>query len=131
MRKTIVMMLLAVLCSCATAKWVYLGKDFTSTTYFDSDSIGKTGNMMEMRNLIDFNTAQIDPADPRKRYLSQKAHHEFDCKEERARILDFSWHFENMGKGEVGFSGSSPGKWEPLRHGSVVEALWKVACSKQ
>ena len=65
-----------------------------------------------------------------KSYLSEKSQSEFDCKEEKVRILAFTWFDGRMGRGKVVVSDSDLGKWSPIEPGSIGEALWKIACGK-
>ena len=64
-------------------------------------------------------------------YLSSKTQWEFDCKEEKLRILALTWFSGQMGSGKVVFSGSETGKGEPIQPGSIAESLWKIACGKK
>ena len=128
MRKAILMMLLAVVSSSAAAGWVVVGVHDTSTLYADPASIRGPGNRVKMWALLDFKTTQQDSTNPRNGYLSEIAQFEYNCKEQRARKLYYSWHSRHMGRGKVVSSDSDPSKWEPALPGSRSEILREFAC---
>lgn len=130
MLKAIVMMLLAVVSSsAAAAAWVKVSSDGNGTTYVDSPTIHRAGNRVKMWSLADFKATQVLPTG--KQYLSTKTRIEYDCKEERVRLLAVFAHSRNMAKGETVYIASHPGKWGPLAPGTKNENLWKLACGKQ
>jgi hypothetical protein len=130
MHKAFLMMLLAVVSSSALAEWVVVGVHDTSTLYADRASIHGAGNRVKMWALLDFKTAQQDSANPRNGYLSEIARFEYNCKEQRARTLYYSWHSRHMGRGKVVSSDSDPSKWEPVLPGSEDEILREFACGR-
>jgi hypothetical protein len=128
MREAILMLLLAIASSSAVADWVEVSHDETSVTYADPATIGRAGDVVKMWTLLDFKAPQARPyATP---YISQKTLHEYDCKEQRARIVQFLRYSENMGGGEVVPTDSAPEEWKPVVTGSIVEKLRGVACKK-
>ena len=128
-RKAILMMLLAVVSSSAAAGWVAVGGNDLSSTYVDPATILKVGDKVKMWHLVDFNAVQVKPTG--KRYMSEKLQYEYDCKEERARMLNFLSHSGNMGGGVMVEGDWHPRKWEPLPSGGVVDYLRKFACGKR
>lgn len=54
MRKTILMLLLAVVSSSAEAGWIAVGDGENMTTYADPTTIRKTGDRVKMWALLDF-----------------------------------------------------------------------------
>jgi hypothetical protein len=129
MRKAILMLLLAVVSSSAAGAWVNVGGNEIYTAYADPVTIRKSGTVVKMRNLADFKTVQA--SDKCKLFMSQKMQSEYDCKEKRTRLLDFTWHSGNMGRGEIVLSGSGPSQWEPVAPLSGNAILWKFACGKR
>ena len=130
MKKKIgVILLLAVVSSSAAAGWVNVGGNEIYTAYADPATIRKSGNMVKMRNLADFKTVQA--SDKGKPFMSQKMQSEYNCKEKRTRLLDFTWHSGNMGRGEIVLSGSGPSEWEQVTSLSGNAILWKLACGKR
>ena len=130
MPKAILMMLLAVVSSSASAGWVVVGVHDTSTLYADPATIRGAGNRVKMWALLDFKTTQQDSTNPRNGYLSEIAQFEYNCKEQRARRLYYSWHSRHMGRGKVVSSDSDPSKWEPVLPGSGNEILREFACGR-
>ena len=128
MRKAVVMMLLAGVSGSAAAGWIAVGSSEPSTLYADLTTIRKAGDVVKMSDLLNFKTAQVTQW---YRYLSSLTTSEYDCKNERARMLYFSWHSEQMGGGQIVHMDLDPGEWEPIPPRSGVETLWKIACGKR
>ena len=129
MRKTIFMMLLAVVSSSAVAEWVNVGESRaqTATIYVDPATIHKDGNKVEMWILFDLKKAEVSFGSP---YMSRKRQAEFDCMMGQVRSLSVSFHSDNMGEGNVVNNESDSGDWLPALPGSVVEKVWRIACGK-
>jgi hypothetical protein len=81
-----------------------------------------------MWDLKDYKTVQNYSGDS---YLSDKGQMEYDCKEEKVRMLAISALSGQMGKGKAVYNNSDTSKWSPISPGSVGEALWKIACGKK
>ena len=126
--KRILIVILLVISGNSYAEWTQFGGSDEFTQYIDKETIRRNGNFVKMWDLKDFKTAQNYSSDS---YLSDKAQWEYDCKEERGRILAFSWFSGQMGNGKVVYLKSDTGKWSPIQPDSVGEALWKVACGKK
>jgi hypothetical protein len=130
MTRLILLTLLILLCNGpAYAEWVAVsGSDESGEIgYVDPATIRRKGDMVKMWELKDFKTVRTAGATA---YLSIKTQAEFDCAEERMRMLAFSVFADNMGSGKVVWSNSDEGKWKPVEPGSVGEGLWKIACGK-
>ena len=125
MRKLVVVLLL--LSTPAWAEWTLVGDSDLSDVYADLATIRKRGNKVKMWSLYDLKTARPFAGIP---YLSSKDQDEYDCDGERTRFLSFSVHSGNMGGGSTIYFDADPGKWTALPAGSVVEALWKIACNQ-
>jgi surface-adhesin protein E len=111
------------------AEWVPVGETQSDiTVYADPDTIRRKGDLVQMWQLSDFTTVQTVGGDS---YLSSKALNEYDCAEERTRVLAFTWLSDNMGSGHVVYSNSNERNWESVAPHSINEALWEVACSKK
>ena len=124
--------------SSAMAEWVEIGTTDKSTTdksttdkstiYADPATIRKSANKVKMWSLYDFDSIHVVAG---YEYLSSESQSEYDCKEEQSRLLYFSWHSENMGRGDVVYTETKPGvDWSPVAPRSVIETLWKFACGK-
>jgi Surface-adhesin protein E len=129
MHKTILMiLLLAVVSSNAVAEWVAIGTGDGSILYANPNTFRKSGNIIKMWTLTDYNSAREIAGE---KFLSEKSQEAYDCKEEQAKMLYFSWHSENMGKGNVVFTANKPQRdWTPVAPDSIGEVSWKFACGK-
>ena len=80
MRKFIVLMLLAMVSTGATADWVKIGSLSSLGGYdvhVDPATISKVGNLVRMWDIMDFKTLQVAGS---SRYLSIKRQLEYGCK---------------------------------------------------
>ena len=125
---TIAMVLLAVVSGNAAAEWVPAGRNTLFTAYYDPATIRNVGNTVGMLHLYDFNNPKQNAIG--ETYYSSLEQDEFDCKEQRVRILGFSWHSEHMGKGAVVNIEADVDRWLPVPPKSIYAALWKVACEQ-
>jgi hypothetical protein len=114
---------------------VYAGWELTSgddetglTVYVDPDTIRRKGNLVKMWQLYDYKTIQTVAGDS---LLSIKRYNEYDCTEERTRMLAYTWFSGNMGSGKVVYSTPDEQQWEPVIPRSINRTLWNVACSKK
>jgi hypothetical protein len=129
MRKIILILALVSLSNSTLAEWTKLGltgDDFIS--YVDTATIRGNGSLKKIWALSDYKTAQNLDND---KYLSIRSQEEFDCKEEKKRILVATMFSSNMGKGNVIYNFDPlllPSRWQPIAPETVGELYWKVAC---
>ena len=113
------------------AEWVAVEKNNElagiMTVYVDPDTIRRKGNLVTMWQLYDYKAIQTVAGDS---LLSIKRYNEYDCAEERTRMLAYTWFSGNMGSGHVVYSTPDEQQWEPVVQGSINRALWRVACRK-
>ena len=129
MRKTILLMLLAIVSGSAMAEWIQVSETDTNTVYADPATIHMAARTVKMWSLYDFKAVQsIDGLKP---YLSSKQQYEYDCKEMKSRRRASSQHSKNMGGGKVVYSDTYTSKWKPVPPDSGLEILWKFACLKK
>jgi hypothetical protein len=114
----------------AYAEWVAVGgnEEAGVTVYIDPGTIHRKGNLVKVWHLNDFKTVQFAKGNS---YLSIQAQHQYNCKENRERILALTKFSGNMGSGKVVYKDSNEGKWRPVAPGSATHDLGKLACSKQ
>ena len=130
MRKFILMILLTIVSSSAMAEWAAVAEGGeTLTAYVDFATIRKVGDSVKMWST--FNYKLVNIAADGKPYRSAKLQFEFECKEEQSRTLFFSFHSGNMGKGNVVYVEDKPQNFAPVPPDTIMETLWKVACSKR
>jgi hypothetical protein len=116
------------------AEWVAVEKDYLSsglqTMYVDQDSIRREGNLVTMRQLIDFKWMQGSARGP-TRFLSTETHKQFNCAEKRLRLLAFTEFSHRMATGIRADGYVDTGRWIPVEPDSINQALWEVACGKE
>ena len=107
MKKLLLTLMLAIVSSSAMAEWVEIGTsdNYETIIYADPTTIRKSGNKVNMWVLHDFNSVEENTG---VKFLSQKTQVGYDCMEEQEKIFYYSWHSENMGRGDVVYSKISP-----------------------
>jgi hypothetical protein len=98
------------------------------TVYVDTESIQRNGDIVTLWALFDYMTIQSIVGGP---WLSSKTRREYDCVEERGRLVGYMTFTGNMGSGEAVYSNSSQGAWEPMACDNIDRKLWEVACSRK
>ena len=123
MRKTILMLMLAAMSTGAMAEWVKHIEIGQAVMYHDPATIRKDGNLRKVWEVQDLKQ-RTDGA------MSRRALVEYDCKEERYRILSISSHSDRMAGGYIIVSSDTTNDWEHVPPSSPAEALLKVVCRK-
>jgi len=117
----------------AYAEWAAVEKDYLlpglQTVYVDPDSIRREGNLVTMRQLINFKWMQGSARGP-ARFLSTETHKQFACAEKRLRLLAFTEFSHGMGTGIPVAGHVDKGNWIPVEPESINQALWEVGCGK-
>ena len=114
----------------AYAEWVKVGDgdEAGKTVYVDPATIRRNRNLVTMWQFYDYKTVQTVAGIG---FLTVKEQWEFDCAEERSRVLALKEFSGNMGNGTVVYTNSQVGKWLPVMPGSMSQTVWKVACDKK
>ena len=114
------------------AEWVAVKKNNDlagiMTVFFDPDTINRKGNLVKLWQLIDFKSMQGGRSP--SRFSSTKIQKEFDCVEERLRVLALTDFWGNMGTGEPTGAYVDGGNWVAVEPDSIDQALWEIACNK-
>ena len=131
MKRLLLGLMLLVTAGAAIAEWTSVGESVSSIHYVDRATIRRNGNLVKMWDLMDFKTVQTVQTVTGESFLSIKSQNEYDCKEERKRILAFTWFSGQMGSEKFVYSNSDPGRWEPIQPGSIGEIQWNIACGKK
>lgn len=126
----IALTLLSLSSGSAYAEWVKVSDsdEAGKTVYVDPTTIRRNSNLVKMWQFYDFKTVQTVGS---IRFLTAKEQWEFDCAEERSRVVARKEFSGNMGSGPMVSTNSQVGKWVPVIPGSIGQTVWKAACEKQ
>lgn len=125
MRKIILMIFLAVASNSVMAAWSKVTDNEEAIIYADLSTVSKSGNLVKMWDLTD-----LRKKNPGDNYLSSKTQHEFDCKEKKSRVLNFSTFSGQMSSGNSLNTSNRVHDWLPVKPGGVAGELWAAACGK-
>ena len=128
MIRIILMLLLLGLSNSAMAEWSSITGTEIFMTYANLATIHKAGNMVQMLSLIDFKKPETYKG---KLYMSMEVQAEYDCKEDKVRVLLSSMYSKNMAGGKVIGTDNNSSNWIPVPPHSFNKHLWKIACEKQ
>ena len=129
-RRAILLLLLAFASGSAAAEWVWVGDTSDAGIYADPAGMRRSDNVVTLGALYDLKRAVLSKTNG-NRYASQILRSEYDCKEEKWRMLSYSWHSASMGAGKMVEELTDSFKWEPVPPGSGVAALWQFACGRR
>lgn len=116
----------------AWADWTAIGVGSGSdpseyTAYVDFDTItieDKNGSIWAI------NDFKVPKSVSGKSIASTKTHIEYMCQQNKKRMLEFSWHSENMGNGEVIFTKNEVDVWRDFTIDSIDDKRRNIACGK-
>ena len=89
--------------------------------YIDRDSIKKEGSLIRVWELQDLKSK--GPLDEKSRRVLV----EYDTKNDRRRVLSFSFHAEQMGAGITLKADQTPGKWTMVAPNTTAAVVFQVA----
>ncbi len=114
----------------AYAEWVKVSEsdEAGKTVYVDPTTIRRNSNLVKMWQFYDYKTVQTVGGN---RFLTAKEQWEFDCAEERSRVVARKEFSGNMGSGTMVSTNSQVGKWLPVMPGSISHTVWEAACGKK
>ena len=127
MKSLLMGLMLLVTAGAASAEWTAVNEDDQFVDYVDRSTIRRNGNFVKMWDLSDFKKADVIGG---KSILSLRTQCEYDCKEERTRVLAQAFFSGQMLSGTVTYTDNKTGEWTPVAPGSVSETHWKIACGK-
>ena len=107
----------------ATGEWVKVSENSEIVFYLDKATIRKDGDFRRAWVMQDLKTRDTDGE------LSRRILDEYDCKNERWRILSISTHSQGMAKGDILVSSSYSGGWNEITPETAAETKLKMACS--
>jgi hypothetical protein len=112
----------------AQAEWLSVDRndELGVSTYIDPGTIRRNGNIVKRWEMMDFNTIQTAGNNS---FLSVKMQKEYDCADDRFRILAVTEFSGKMGRGNVVYSKDDWNqKWSAVQPESIGQALWEIAC---
>ncbi len=124
MKKLFLLGLMTMLAGPAWAEWVMYFETKTKTYYYDPATIRKDGSMRRVWRIQQLKQRIADGEKSRRMRI------EYDCKEERYRILSASIHSEPMAEGKVIYSEIKDNIWTVIPPASASEAMFKIVCAK-
>ena len=125
MKRLLLSLVFCCLSTGAAAQWMPVMVDEMVITYIDRNTLRGKGGLIRMWWLMDYQLVQITDE---KGYFSRLHQSEFDCKNQRLRILSAALLSERMGHGQVVFEDLVPRRWELVRESSFQDALFDIAC---
>lgn len=115
----------------ASAEWIFVTTSENNyTTYIDPETIHRKGNRVNVWTITDLKLAKHSPVQGQGDFLSTRSLQQFDCEEERTRLLQFTAFSGNMGKGTVVTDFTKEGSWDYLPPNSVGRHVMELACKK-
>lgn len=120
----ILLCLLALAAAPVWASWIWVGATDNATYYLDSVTIRKDGNFRTVWEVQDLKQRN------KQGVMSNRSLFEYDCKNERSRLLSFASHSEPMATGKVLFSDDEPAKWSNSEPGTVTEVILTFLCTE-
>ena len=106
------------------ADWVKVSETDSHTAYIDPDTIRKDGNLRRVWQVSDLKQRND------RGVMSRRVLMEYDCKEARKRILQFSSHSDPMAGGRVLISDSEPDPWDYIPPETPVQTIMRIVCAK-
>jgi len=114
----------------ANAEWVAVEKTSDvaglMTVYVDMDTMHREGNLVTIRQLLDYKTMQGGRSP--SRYSSRMIQTQLDCAHERLRLLAVTDYWGNMATGDATGVAIGGGNWVPVQPESADHAVWELAC---
>ena len=128
MKRFALALTLAALSCNSAAEWVMVYDNDKYIAYADPATVSRKGDLVRMRDLIDFKSAQSSPYG--KQHASSTAQSEFDCQNSRIRTIAFSLHSGQMGDGDLVETVAESNRWLSVAPGTLLNVLWQLACSQ-
>jgi hypothetical protein len=132
LKNSLIGLMLMAVSAGAMAEWTKTGGGDNPSTgafdhYVDLSTIRKSGNTAKMWTLNDYKKAQI--VGNGKSYLSTMGRQEYDCNEEKFRVLSLYFYSGNMKNGDLVLSDDTEDtQWRSIPPESISAAQFKIAC---
>jgi hypothetical protein len=121
-------LLVGLVCGSAAADWSLVGGNQTIySAYADKESVRRSGDSVQMLGLYDFLMADV--AVDGQPHESTVVLREYDCRQQRVRLLAFVDYAGHMGAGKVISRAGAGERWEPVLPGTIDESFLRIACA--
>ena len=122
--KTLLLALLLVTGS-AWADWVQVAEREDMVLYIDPETIRKDGDLRRVWQIQNYKQRDKNGE------MSSRVRIEYDCKQERYRMLSLNTRSGPMASGTSLFQSSSEDiQWRDIPPGNLVEIVLKIVCAK-
>jgi hypothetical protein len=98
------------------------------TLYVDLETIYREGDLVDISIISDFKVAKH--LQDGSRYRSARLLHQYNCVEERFRLVAVTLFAGNMGKGVMLDELAKEGTWRPIPSDSVGQQVMELVCPK-
>lgn len=125
-KQAIALSLMLLATSPAWAEWVEIGSSSGGKTYYiDPATIRKDGNLRKVWALTNYKKRESSGE------MSSRSKREYDCINERYRILSLSTHSGLMAEGEILSIGSyRPWEWDDIAPETIGQAYLEFVCAQ-
>ena len=111
-------------------EWSQVSLNDETTMYIDPQTIKKTGDLVQVSQMMSFPTGSKSP-DGKVSYKSSITTEEYDCKKGTSRTLSFKWYSDIKGTGKVVYEDKHTydfSKSTKLVDGSILNSVRKKVC---
>lgn len=122
--RIILYFLIAVVAAPAWAEWVAVSESNDLVAYIEPSSIRKNGNFRKVWQVQDLKQRDEHGA------MSRRLLVEYDCKDERFRVLATSTHPEPMAAGKALVLVDVPSTWAAFAPGTPAEDTLEIVCTR-
>ena len=122
--RIVMLALLMLATSPAWADWVKVSESDADWNYYDPTTISKVGT--DRRKVWQMHDLKVRSAEGA---LSRRFLGEYDCREDRWRILSFTFHSGPIARGEILFNYSAePTRWFDIAPDTVAQQMLRLVC---
>ena len=109
--------------------WSKVTFNETTTMFIDSQTIKKSGDLVQVSQLMNFPLGEKSP-DGKLSYKSSITTEEYDCKKGLSRTLSFRWYSDVKGTGKMVYEDKHTYEYTKLVDGSLLNSVRKKVCEK-
>lgn len=105
------------------AEWVKVGENEFGAFFIDPGTIRGKGHFRKVWAITNMKKLVVEGA------KSYRVQWEYDCMEDRSRVLYLSGHSRKLAAGELLFSSAGPQTWEPTPPDTPDALIREIVCS--